>query len=665
MIRAGFVQFLLIFSSLLGGISPVVSQITPPRIINPNSDTIKFCSDSVLIAPEISIENIVINDISEGLKISVLNYKVGEDTLVFDKVSNLVYSWKINGSLEITGVGTAADYQEAVRKVYYKNRSSARVLENRTFIVSLLDVDYFPKTGHFYRYIKNLNISWKDARAASDTMIYYGLQGYLATVISEEENNFIWTKVDGIGWIGASDEEMEGEWKWVTGPETGQQFWQGDASGYSVNNRYSNWAEGEPNNAYGGQQFAHYNQHPEKAPKSWNDMKNDGSGSDPQYYTPQGFVIEFGGMPGDPEVNLSATIEMRVNPVPTVGFDINPNDCIDEVTEVNYMGSASERDTFFWDLSDFAPDEILVFPGITKGPLVFNRSSALIVDIGIRVVTEFGCESENFLATLKSKPEYEIQMDKTEGCPPLQVYFLANTMNKKDSIVYTWDFGNGKSGIGEKISNRYEQGDTRFIVKVQAWSSRTGCQETIELDKQVRTLPAPTAAFTANPAKVYITNPVVQFENESTNAMEYEWDFGDFFGTSKEENPEHRFQTMGNFDIHLIAYNEFGCEDVKSGKVTVGFEKVFPPTVFSPNAKLWEDQEFRIYADGIVNEGYELKIFNRWGENIFTSYRQEDGWNGRMQNGNFAPAGVYTWVIQYNDFTGKSHKQQGNVTLLF
>ncbi len=665
MTKTGFPKFLLILSIMLSGISPVFAQLSPPQIINHETSILNSCSDSILIAPEISIQNIVVNDASEGLKISILNYKSGEDTLVYTKLASLNYSWNNNGSLEITGLATAEEYQAAVRKVYYKNLTDTLILESRTIIISLLDVDYFPKTQHFYRYIKDLNITWKDAKATTDTMQYYGLQGYLATVMSKEENDFIWTKVDGIGWIGASDEENEGEWKWVTGPETGQQFWQGDASGYTVNGLFAGWAEGEPNNAFGGQQFAHYNQHPDKAPKSWNDLKNDGSDSDPQYYTPQGFVVEFGGMPGDPVVNLSATVHVQLNPVPTVGFDIDDSNCINNPAEVNYLGSATERDSFIWDLSDFEPREILQFPGNSKGPLVFKRSSAMTVDVGIRVISEFGCESESFTKTFNRKPLVEVQLDKTEGCPPLSIYFLANSIDKNDSIKYTWDFGDGNSGTGDKVSNNYTQSGSEYNIQVIAMSMLTGCADTLMLEEQIRTLPAPIASFTANPAEVFITDPVINFNNKSENAILYEWEFGDFSATSSEENPQHRFQIMGNFDIHLIAYNEFGCEDVELQKVTVGFDKVFPPTVFSPNASLWEDQEFRIYAEGISNEGYEMKIYNRWGENIFTSNSQETGWNGRMKNGKYAPTGIYTWIIQYNDFLGKSHKQQGNVTLLF
>jgi gliding motility-associated-like protein len=97
----------------------------------------------------------------------------------------------------------------------------------------------------------------------------------------------------------------------------------------------------------------------------------------------------------------------------------------------------------------------------------------------------------------------------------------------------------------------------------------------------------------------------------------------------------------------------------------VTFDKVFPPTAFSPNAPDEEDREFRIHAEGIVNDGYNLLIYNRWGEVVFQSYSQNNGWDGTMKNGLNAPSGVYPWVLQYYDFLGKKHAQQGTVTLIF
>lgn len=84
-----------------------------------------------------------------------------------------------------------------------------------------------------------------------------------------------------------------------------------------------------------------------------------------------------------------------------------------------------------------------------------------------------------------------------------------------------------------------------------------------------------------------------------------------------------------------------GCRDTVSREVVVAFDQLFPPNAFSPNASLEEDREFRIYSEGIVDEGYQFLVFNRWGQVVFESISKQVGWDGKMKNDSFAPAGDY------------------------
>lgn len=76
------------------------------------------------------------------------------------------------------------------------------------------------------------------------------------------------------------------------------------------------------------------------------------------------------------------------------------------------------------------------------------------------------------------------------------------------------------------------------------------------------------ANFSA-PATGYTHNPI-QFQNVSSGAVQYVWDFGDGTATVTDAQPTHTFESVGVFTIQLSAYNENACEpDVTSRQVAI------------------------------------------------------------------------------------------------
>lgn len=163
----------------------------------------------------------------------------------------------------------------------------------------------FATNGHFYEFVTAPQITWQDAKVAAEQRTYNGMQGYLATVTSAAEDGFVSQKLNGEGWIGASDAAVEGTWKWVTGPEAGQQFWSGLWNGSSVNGMYENWAGGEPNNA-GDEDYAHY-----WSTGLWNDYPNYAGGI-------SGYIVEYGGLSGDCNTNNTSTADITFNVIDVV-----------------------------------------------------------------------------------------------------------------------------------------------------------------------------------------------------------------------------------------------------------------------------------------------------------------------------------------------------------
>jgi hypothetical protein len=213
------------------------------------------------------------------------------------------------GVLVFNGTTTASNWETVLRGVEFRSTTSTcYALQRRvTFVAGI--VFYNPLTEHFYEYVSG-STTWTNSKTSAENRSYFGRAGYLATMSSEAENNFIWKLMSSDGWFGASDEmsvvntakgttaftsqsAVEQKWHWVSGPEKGTQFSNGSTA---VTGQYAKWAGGEPNNA-GGE---HYGQFYSGNSGQWNDLPNTSL---------PGYICEYGDMPGD--ITTSTTILTR------------------------------------------------------------------------------------------------------------------------------------------------------------------------------------------------------------------------------------------------------------------------------------------------------------------------------------------------------------------
>lgn len=92
----------------------------------------------------------------------------------------------------------------------------------------------------------------------------------------------------------------------------------------------------------------------------------------------------------------------------------------------------------------------------------------------------------------------------------------------------------------------------------------TGCADTV--NKVVTVHPVPNAIFNV-PAQE-CTNAPAAFANTSTGANSYTWDFGNN-ATAAVTIPNYTYPDPGNYDIELIAFNQFGCSDTTNAQVEI------------------------------------------------------------------------------------------------
>ncbi|MEN9684632.1 MAG: hypothetical protein RLZZ28_418 [Bacteroidota bacterium] len=133
-----------------------------------------------------------------------------------------------------------------------------------------------------------------------------------------------------------------------------------------------------------------------------------------------------------------------------------------------------------------------------------------------------------------------------------------------------------------------------------------------------------------------------------------------FLWSTQDKAPEILVTQKGRYSVQVS--NQCG---IASAFVNIGFircsEELIIPTAFTPNRDGLNDV-FRPLQDASIKQ-YELKIYNRWGQVIFTTRDIAKGWDGTL-NRIPQPSGGYIWLMEYISKSGRKHTETGTLSLI-
>lgn len=164
----------------------------------------------------------------------------------------------------------------------------------------------------------------------------------------------------------------------------------------------------------------------------------------------------------------------------------------------------------------------------------------------------------------------------------------------------------------------------------------------------------------------------VSFTNNSLNAVEFEWRFGDD-SISRFENPEPHiyYDPRIDYEVTLIAKSEELCVDTFRFKyINVEPSALDIPNVFTPNNDGYNDR-FIVYGKSL--QSIYVQIFNRLGKKIYeytgygTEIRDWEGWDGKINGRSKASLGIYYYLIRavgYDDIQYKGEEYTGFLYLI-
>lgn len=306
------------------------------------------------------------------------------DDVQFDTVDGFVVTGKtanrsVNASnaAEEGGGWPAEKWEEYLQqhmRVALAGGSGTKGLRMIASLKPVTDIyDYNSENGHYYRYVGEPS-TWTEARdAAAAAEPYMGMKGYLLTVTSETEANFITTLIEGNTWMGGTclpefgtqnpashgkaltPQTNNVSYYWVTGPEATADGGKptlicsgtyGSAAALNADAKarglYANWSGSEPNSSTGvgyvdrnstvnkGEYCIHmWGKSSANTPGTWNDYPNYpciGSHSACNY------IIEYGGLeddmedPDNPGNDGDADVDVNVDVYVKVDINVDPEE---------------------------------------------------------------------------------------------------------------------------------------------------------------------------------------------------------------------------------------------------------------------------------------------------------------------------------------------------
>lgn len=349
----------------------------------------------------------------------------------------------------------------------------------------------------------------------------------------------------------------------------------------------------------------------------------------------------------------SMTQIVRVINTPIADFDLDTSECSGVTVFTNKSSGTSE---FLWDYgTDSIPnseekEETIKYKKSGKYVITLIAKNGPCADTATKEADVF--VGYDIAANASASPLI--------GCLPLEV----NVMSSRLLGQYnTWTMGDG-STFNNKSSFDYsytKEGEFKILYVVE---DSLSCNKIDSLSFIVKTKHKPYSEFDYD---FDVCSGIGAFYNNSTEAETYSWDLGNG-KYSNEDSPEFKYKKTGTYKVILIADSGSICPDTAEVDVVVDINDVRDLKLynaFSPNG----DQYNNCFGFEGLDENcvdITIKIYNRWGMELFTSSDINACWDGiNPLNDQPYPDGTY-FVLYYleNKSTGEKNTISGTIKLL-
>ena len=217
-------------------------------------------------------------------------------------------------------------------------------------------------------------------------------------------------------------------------------------------------------------------------------------------------------------------------------------------------------------------------------------------------------------------------------------------------VAYSWSPAETLSTPDSSHTSAWPLTPTTYSVHVTA---SNGCSKTIQTTVGIYPLPDVNAGIDQ-----YIPYGAdVQLAGISNMATTVYWSTTDTLSCYSCYDPIAQPQETSAYVFHVIDAN--GCENRDTVMVYLD-GSLYVPNAFTPNGD-GKNDFFVILGKEIVR--FNLRIFDRWGLQLFSSDNMDNQWDGKYQ-GEIVQVDTYVWSIEYEDSWGRIGSLKGHVSVI-
>ena len=310
---------------------------------------------------------------------------------------------------------------------------------------------------------------------------------------------------------------------------------------------------------------------------------------------------------------------------------------------------------FSWSFGDNTPPVIAgmnpvthTYPGPGTYTVILTLRDSVYCNFPVADTLQLDI-SENVDAAFQTLPT---------GCVPYTAEFDNESIG---GLSFEWFFGDGATSTASDPTHTYNAPGTYNVVLVAIDPNTCNVRDTARFTINVYAIPV--ADFSFTPITPDINTPHTFTNLSSPDAVRFKWDFGDgdTLLTTSRAPVVHQYNTTGQFNACLIAFNAAGCSDTLCREVvTTVVPLVDVPNAFTPQSG---DINSKVMVRGFGISKMRFIIWNRWGQKVFETGNRNEGWDGRFK-GQVQPMDVYAFTLDVEFFDGTKTTRKGDITLI-